>query len=113
MGRWGDSNINVCYIWPETGVSQIDSWECNNRSLDIGDILSDPTWDFSNMPSGSEVGILMDLDEGKMSIYSNGQRVGVLKSGLAGEYCWSVHLSSITHPSLFTVSITRGDVPTD
>ena len=34
------------------------------------------------------LGILLDLDEGTLSVYQNGRRVGTLKDGLAGEYCW-------------------------
>ena len=36
----------------------------------------------------STIGMLLDLDEGKLSVYSNGRRLGTLKDGLAGEYCW-------------------------
>ena len=32
--------------------------------------------------------MLLDLDEGTLSVYQNGRRVGTLKDGLAGEYCW-------------------------
>ena len=34
------------------------------------------------------LGMLLDLDEGTLSVYQNGRRVGTLKDGLAGEYCW-------------------------
>ena len=32
--------------------------------------------------------MLLDLGEGTLSVYQNGRRVGTLKDGLAGEYCW-------------------------
>ena len=36
------------------------------------------------------LGILLDLDNGTLSVYQDGQRLGTLKDGLAGEYCWFV-----------------------
>ena len=34
------------------------------------------------------LGMLLDLGEGTLSVYQNGRRLGTLKDGLAGEYCW-------------------------
>ena len=34
------------------------------------------------------LGMLLDLDNGTLSLYQYGQRLGTLKDGLAGEYCW-------------------------
>jgi len=34
------------------------------------------------------LGTLLDLDSGTLSVYQNGQRLGILKDGLAGQYCW-------------------------
>ncbi|EJK56560.1 hypothetical protein THAOC_23532 [Thalassiosira oceanica] len=36
------------------------------------------------------LGMLLDLNIGTLSVYQNGQRVGILKDGLAGVYCWNV-----------------------
>ena len=38
--------------------------------------------------------MLLDLGEGTLSVYQNGRRVGTLKDGLAGEYCWIAGLGS-------------------
>ena len=37
-------------------------------------------------------GVLLDLEEGRMSIYQGGQRLGMIKAGLSGRYCWFVNL---------------------
>ena len=37
-----------------------------------------------------EVGMLLDLDEGTLSVYINGRKLGVMKRGLAGQYCWVI-----------------------
>ena len=41
---------------------------------------------------GDRVGLLLDLDQGSMTVYKNGERLGVMVSGLSGEYCWAVVL---------------------
>jgi len=39
------------------------------------------------------VGLLLDLDEGVLSLYQNGQRLATLKDALSGKYCWYMQLS--------------------
>ena len=34
------------------------------------------------------LGMLLYLDDGTLSLYRNGKKLGTLKYGLAGEYCW-------------------------
>ena len=58
------------------------------------------------MSSGDEIGKLLDLDEGMLTVYRNGRRLGVMKNGLAGPYCWVISLLSGT-----SVTIKRGTVP--
>merc|ERR1719221_205162 len=38
-------------------------------------------------PAGT-IGLQLDLDEGTLTVYKNGTRLGVMKEGLSGEYCW-------------------------
>jgi len=38
------------------------------------------------------MGMLLDLGSGTLSLYQNGLRVGILKDGLAGAYCWIASL---------------------
>ena len=64
-------------------------------------------WDGMEGLSGSfQVGMLLDLDEGTLSVYSNGRKLGVIKRGLAGQYCWVVTMSAGSQ-----VAIKRGTVP--
>ena len=53
------------------------------------------------------IGLLLDLDEGTLTVYKNGRRLGVMKSGLSGEYCWFVSM----YEGDSTVSIERGTLP--
>jgi len=59
-----------------------------------------------SMSSGDELGILLDLDEGSLSVYKNGRKLGVMKRGLAGPYCWVVSMYIGDQ-----VTIKRGTVP--
>jgi hypothetical protein len=36
--------------------------------------------------------MLLDLDQGSMTVYTNDERLGVMGTGLSGEYCWAVLL---------------------
>jgi len=58
------------------------------------------------MDSGDNIGMLLDLDKGTLSVYKNGRKLGVMKRGLAGPYCWVVS----THEDV-QVTIKRGSVP--
>jgi hypothetical protein len=41
---------------------------------------------------GDRIGMLLDLDQGSMAVYKNDERLGVMATGLSGEYCWAVTL---------------------
>jgi hypothetical protein len=41
---------------------------------------------------GDRIGMLLDLDQGTMTVYKNDERLGVMATGLSGEYCWAVSL---------------------
>ena len=51
----------------------------------------------------SMLGMLLDLGTGTLSLYQNGRRMGTLKDGLAGEYCWTAGFSGAGD-----ISIQRG-----
>eukprot|EP01046_Picozoa_sp_COSAG06_P012757 COSAG06_NODE_759_length_12508_cov_9.809171_2_plen_55_part_00 len=36
--------------------------------------------------------MLLDLDQGTMTVYKNNERLGVMATGLSGEYSWAVTL---------------------
>jgi hypothetical protein len=48
-----------------------------------------PAWE------GDCVGMLLDLDQGSMSIWKNGEKLGVMqRDGLSGPLCWAVTMAS-------------------
>jgi hypothetical protein len=46
----------------------------------------------STQKEGDRIGMLLDLDQGSMTVYKNDERLGVMATGLSGEYCWAVLL---------------------
>ena len=76
-------------------------------SSDWIDRLSVDTWERSViMIPGDEIGMLLDLDEGMLTVYKNGRKLGVMRRGLAGPYCWVVSMFEGAQ-----VTIQRGTIP--
>ncbi|EJK61804.1 hypothetical protein THAOC_17645 [Thalassiosira oceanica] len=96
--KWGDSNIHCCASYCSSGRCFWTDWD-NEKGL------SD--WQGQESLEGSgTIGLLLDLDEGTLSVFKNGRRLGEMKEGLGGEYCWFVAAFS-----LCTISISRGRAP--
>jgi hypothetical protein len=57
---------------------------------------------------GDRVGMLLDLDEGSVTVYKNDERLGVMEPALPkGDYCWAVSL----HTKHDSVRIEQKPVP--
>ena len=74
--RWGDSNVHGCSV----------SAYGNTRWYDW--TIDKPSEKIDGFQRNAPVGLLLDLDEGALSLYQNSQRLATLKDGLSGEYCW-------------------------
>ena len=44
---------------------------------------------------GDRIGMLLDLDQGTMTVYKNDERLGVMATGLSGEYSWAAGLHGL------------------
>ena len=75
--RWGDSDVHCCCMNTYHGQFKWCDWACRRPSSRI-----------IGFRRSLPVGLLLDLDEGTLSMYQNGQRLTTLKDGLSGEYCW-------------------------
>lgn len=96
--EWGTSNVHACEYNSSDGSMNRDDWE--------GDIEHDEGLDWEGMEScegGDTIGMLLNLDSGTLSVYKNDRRLGVMKDGLSGSYCWYV-----TAFESSAVSIRRG-----
>ena len=60
-----------------------------------------------------ELGLLLDLDEGTLTVYKDGTRLGVMMDGLSGEYTWVAEIIAQAHgsPDGQNVRIERAHIP--
>ena len=87
--RWGDSKVHIVNNYGSG------SWH---------------VWTSGRQYSSriAQIGLLLDLNEGTLSIHQNGRRMGVLKDNLSGEYCWYATVNCRA-----SVSIQRGSASAD
>jgi len=79
--RWGDSNVHYCTVYAL-------EYQCNFNWFDWRRQQPLAYKSIVGLQSGAPIGLLLDLDEGTLSVYQNGKRIALLKDGLSGEYCW-------------------------
>jgi len=86
--HWGDGNVNCCTYFGD-GACYWSSGEGEGRCKS-----GDREWS-GNGAMGFDpctIGLLLDLNAGTLTVYKNSRRLGVMKRGLTGEYCWMVTL---------------------
>ena len=92
--KWGGSSIHCCIFHCEFGYRRWTDWETPS---DVSE------WQgHEELTGNGTIGLLLDLDEGSLSVFKDGRRLGVMKEGLGGEYCWFV-----TTYSACTISIAK------
>jgi hypothetical protein len=79
--RDSDSNVQCCFYCAGNGHCYSSSWN-ENGPPDFD------SWDGMESIWYGEMGMLLDLDEGTLTVYKNGRELGVMRRGLVGEYCW-------------------------
>ena len=96
--KWGDSNVHCCSYSCAYGRCLWTDWD--NESGSSG-------WQgHEGLGESGTVGLLLDLDEGTLSVFKNGRFLGVMKEGLGGEYVWCVAVFSVC-----TISMAKGQSP--
>ena len=115
--RWGDGTVHYCStagrgrcIWSDWITDHWDEdYGVHHVFLDgMEEVFNDGMGEVCFV-SGDKIGMLLDLDVGTLSLYKNGRRLGAIKDGLSGEYCWTT--SSWTHA--ISATIEKGCVHTD
>ena len=113
--RWGDGDVNCCMYSYAMGHCHWSNWQQMGKSE--GSSKSE-RWGGQESIGGlfgggierePVLGLLLDLDEGTMTAYKNGRRLGVMKTGLTGEFVWVVSMESRDE----IVSIRRAPIPAD
>jgi len=98
--RWGDSNVDACTYNSNNGECKCINWQ------EGGSIYTE--WEgMEESRSGDVIGLLLDLDEGSLTVFKNERRLGVMKDRLSGEYCWMV----LFHTQNCSVRIERAQLP--
>eukprot|EP00956_Cyclotella_meneghiniana_P014699 scaffold22130_cov62-Cyclotella_meneghiniana.AAC.3 len=106
--QW-DSKCHACAYNAASGQAMWVGWD--SKKDDPNDQMKYPEttkWNgMETLPPGSTLGLLLDLDEGTLTVYKNKRRLGVMKDGLEGSFCWFVGTFSTC-----VVEINREKVPT-
>ena len=96
--QWGGGNVHCCAYDCFTGECVWTDWENDNNASD---------WQGHEGLGGSgTIGLLLDLNEGTLSVFKNGRRLGVMKDGLGGEYAWFASVWAAC-----TISMSKGRAP--
>ena len=96
--KWRDSNVHCCAYYCFNGRCCSTDWDNE---------MGDTEWLGCERVIGSgTVGLLLDLNEGTLSVFKNGRRLGVMKEGLGGEYVWFFSVFSAS-----TISMSKCRAP--
>ena len=88
--KWGDSNIHCCAYSCGDEYHGLYSWtDWTTRDTHLV-----PWEGREGLEGKGSIELLLDLDEGTLSVYKNGRHLGVMGEGLEGEYCWFVTFNS-------------------
>ncbi|EJK52555.1 hypothetical protein THAOC_28154 [Thalassiosira oceanica] len=80
---WGDGNVHVCVYYTTNGRKEWTNWDEDDEE---GGFLD---WEgMEDCENGDTIGMLLNLDEGTLTVYKNNRRLGVMQVGLSGSYCW-------------------------
>ena len=96
---WGAGNVHACqFSLYNVGISWT-NWDNQKHEAN---------WEaLGNWEIGDTLGMLLNLDEGTLTVYKNNRRLGVMKDRLSGSYCWC---ATFKHDA--TITIKRCDPPT-
>ena len=99
--EWGVGDVHACEYCCVDGQMSSTSWEAE------ADEEFEVDWEgMEGCKAGDIIGLLLNLDEGKLTAYRNNRLLGVMKDGLSGSYCWYVSVSAGK-----AISIKRGEPP--
>ena len=99
--EWGNDNVHVCEYCCADGEFGWTDW-----------VRAEYEWEqwegMEPCRSGDTVGMLLNLDEGTLTVYKNNRRLGVMKDGLSGLFCWYANVTGVAPtPDGNTVSISN------
>ena len=106
---WGESDVNCCLYYDYSGYCEYSNWASSHKGKKEKKWEGMKGFDIYD----GELGLLLDLDEGTLSVYKNGVRLGTMMSGLSGEYTWVAQIIAQANgrPDQQNVRIERAPLP--
>ncbi|EJK45991.1 hypothetical protein THAOC_35368 [Thalassiosira oceanica] len=99
--EWGDGNVHACEYNCGDGQKFWTDWEIGHAEWE--------NWEgMEYCETGDTIGMLLNLVEGTLTVYKNNRRLGVMKDGLSGSYCWHAGVGQDGD----TVTISKARIPT-
>ena len=86
---WGDGNVHACEYNSMNGGMCWTDWK-EEADWEEGDERWVNWEGMERCSTGDTLGMLLNLDKGTLTVYKNNHRLGVMKDGLSGPYCWYV-----------------------
>ena len=81
--EWGSGNVHACEYGCRDGRMISTDWGGGEEHRE--------EWEgMGYCKTGDTIGMLLNLDVGTLTVYKNDRRLGVMKDGLSGSYCWYV-----------------------
>ncbi|EJK59319.1 hypothetical protein THAOC_20475 [Thalassiosira oceanica] len=99
--EWGNGNVHACEYYCGDGEKFWTDWVADHSEWEDWEGMED-------CETGDIIGMLLNLVEGTLTVYKNNRRLGVMKDGLSGSYCWYAGVSQDGD----TVAIIRAHLPT-
>ena len=104
--EWGSGNVHACICSTLSGRMSWINWD-RGWSDWPGEMLLGEDWEgMEGCSFGDTLGLLLNFDKGTLTVYKNNRRLGVMKDGLSGSYCWFATLVGRS-----AVAIKRGEPP--
>ncbi|EJK44982.1 hypothetical protein THAOC_36436, partial [Thalassiosira oceanica] len=99
---WGNSHVHACDFCCYDGTMSFTDWD---------DYIIDNEWEGKEpCQSGDTIGMLLNFNEGTLTVYRNNRLLGVLKDGLSGPYCWYVNLLKRSADAIEPTAETRAPI---
>ena len=97
--KWGDSNIHCCAYDCIGGYCCWADWNTETGICD---------WrGREGLEARDKISLLLDLEEGTITVFVKGRRLGVMKDRMHGEYCWFVTVYSACSISVERASLAK------
>ena len=104
IDEWGSGNEHLCQYFCNYGEKYCTGWE-----REVIDDMRDSEWEgMEGCQAGDTIGMLLNLEEGTLTVYKNTRRLGLMKDGLSGSYCWYTTLME----GAAAIAIKKGLPPT-